>query len=260
MWCIRWWSIGLVSVVLAWTGVAVAQTPYQFQDLGAFLPVGMNSHGTMVGSVLTPAQIAARLLHPNGTPDELGLLGVAQALHSSGVAVGYAVQGPEGQEAMAWDLQGIPYPLGFLPDGLSSQATSINLGGQVCGYGQDHTGVWRALLVVPSHEPPRASLVSQRLGLLVGNATAVRAPRGVAPRGAHRGRAGGRLVAAACRCCPAGPGATAGVPGETCALDATAMVLCAAAPADLEALCAGYGVDAVIAETRMLFLARWHAG
>jgi hypothetical protein len=124
--------------------------------------------------------------------------------------------------------------------------------------------VWRAVLVVPSHEPPRASLVSECLGLLVGDAPAVRAPRGVAPRGAQRGRSWGGLVAAAippaaCRCGAAGPGATAGAPGDTAALDATAMGLPAAAPAR-EALCASHGADAMIAEMGVDQLWRAMAG
>jgi hypothetical protein len=106
------------------------------------------------------------------------------------------------------------------------------------------------VLVMSSHEPPPASLVSQCLGLLVGGATAVRAPRGVAPRGAHRRRTGGRLVVAAippaaCRRGAAGPGADAGAPGDDAALDATAMGLRAGAPAR-EALSPGHGAGAII--------------
>jgi hypothetical protein len=123
--------------------------------------------------------------------------------------------------------------------------------------------VWCAVLVMSPHEPPRASLVSQRLGVLVGHAQAVRAPRRVAPRGAHGGRACRRLVVAgsppaACHRSTARPGADAGAPEDATPLDAPAMGLRAAAPADREALCAGHGSDAMIAETRVLFLARWH--
>ena len=115
--------------------------------------------------------------------------------------------------------------------------------------------VWRAVLVVPSHEPPRASLVRHRVDVLVDHPTPADDRRHARAHGSrHRGHQHGRLVAPAGLSGARGPGTAASrVTGEafggdhTAGLDASAGGLRAAAPADREALYPGPGADAVIA-------------
>jgi hypothetical protein len=148
----RWRLFGLWLSVI-WTGLAGAQPPYTFRDLGDFVPFALNGQQTLGGSVIDASgQRAARLKSGATAPEDFGVDGRVNSVHPSGIVVGYSgcfAPGCINQEATAWDNNGTGYLLGLLPGGFASSATSVNKWLGICGYGIDATGRIRGILLVP---------------------------------------------------------------------------------------------------------------